>query len=284
MNSGMRDNRIFPVTRWVLGAVIVVLILAFETLYLDPQHTRQNFAWNIQPPITAVYMGAGYISGAYMFVFAVFGGKWHRVRNSLLPVSTFATAMLVTTLLHLDRFTQNSPAFILWFVIYIITPFLVPWLWYHNLRTDPGTPEPEDKNVPLWTRWLFGLAGAVMLFFWITNFINPNLLISFWVWKLTPLTSRVMSSWGMLLGVGGVVLFFEPRWSAWRYNIQSIALWQVLMILGSLLHRQDFNNGVLLNGYFIATILVLAGLCLLYAWMELIFRRAPRPVQSGSIP
>ncbi len=282
MKSGMRDDRIYPVTRWVLGAVIVVLILAFSALYLDPQHTKENFAWNIQPPITAVYMGAGYISGAYMFVFAVFGRKWHRVRNSLLPVSTFATAMLVTTLLHLDRFTQNSLAFILWFAIYIITPFLVPWLWYNNLRTDPGTPEPEDKIVPLWTRRLFGLADAVMILFWIANFIDPALLMSFWVWKLTPLTSRVMSSWGMLLGVGGLVLFFEPRWSAWKYNIQSIALWQALMVLGSLLHRQDFNNGVLLNGYFIAIILVLAALCLFYVWMELGTRGAPRPIQTGS--
>ena len=281
MNGNPRDDRIFPVTRWVLAAVIVVLLLAFAVLYIEPQNTAQDFAWNIQPPITAVFMGAGYISGAYMFVFAVFGKKWHRVRNSLLPVSTFATAMLLVTLLHFDRFSRNNLAFFFWFVIYIITPFLVPWLWYNNLRTDPGAPEPGDKIVPVLARWIFGLAGIVTMIFWLANFINPALLMSFWPWKLTPLTSRVMSSWGMLLGVGGMVLFREARWSAWRHNIQSIALWQALMVVGSLLHRQDFNNGELINGYFVAILLTLVVLSLFYAWMELALPGLPRPAQAG---
>lgn len=281
MSDTPRDDRIFAVTRWVLAAVIVVLLFAFAALYIDPQNTRTNFAWNIQPPITAVFMGAGYISGAYMFVFAVFGKKWHRVRNSLLPVSTFATAMLLVTLLHLDRFTKNNVPFVLWFVIYIITPFLVPWLWYNNLCTDPGTPEPGDKIVPVFIRWIFGLAGIGMLVLWVANFINPALLISFWPWKLTPLTSRVMSSWGMLVAVGGLVLFREARWSAWRHNIQSIALWQALMVVGSLLHRQDFNNGELINGYFIAIILTLVALSLFYAWMELVFPGLPQSTQPA---
>lgn len=283
-DASPRDDRILPVTRWVLAAVIVALLFAFAALYLDPQNTKQNFAWNIQPPITAVFMGAGYISGAYMFVFAVFGKKWHRVRNSLLPVSTFAAAMLVTTLLHYDRFTHGSLPFILWFVIYIITPFLVPWLWYHNLSSDPGALEAGDKLVPPVARWAFGLAGGLALLAWIANFIDPALLIGVWPWKLTPLTSRVLSSWGMLLAVGGLVLFREPRWSAWRYNIQSIALWQALMVPGSLLHRADFNNGNLWNGYFITILLALAVLSLFYLWMELLYPRPAQAVSAGVSP
>ena|GEM_PF-3196011 len=224
---------------------------------------------------------AGYVSGAYMFIFAVFGQSWHRVKNSLLPVSAFATAMLLVSLLHYDRFIHNNPAFALWLIIYIITPFLVPWLWFHNRLTDPGTPELNDKTVPRFARWATGMVGGVTLIFWIVSFIYPPILIAIWPWTLTMLTARVMCSWGFLSSVGCLILLREPRWSAWRYNIQSIALWQALMVIGSILHRQDFTNGSLLNGYFITITLALVLLSFLYAWMEL---NAPRliPISKSS--
>ena len=171
MGNITRDDHIFPITRWVLSVVIVVLLIAFTALYLFPQTTAQNIAWQIKPQITAVFMGAGYVSGAYMFIFAVFGQSWHRVKNSLLTVSAFATAMLLVTLLHYDRFIHNNPAFALWLIIYIITPFLVPWLWFHNRLTDPGTPELNDKTVPRFARWATGMVGVVTLIFWIVSFI-----------------------------------------------------------------------------------------------------------------
>lgn len=204
-----------------------------------------------------------------MFIFAVFGNKWHRVKAGFLPVTSFTVVMLLCTILHFDRFIHGNLAFILWLALYIITPFLVPWLWFNNRMTDPGTPEADDKIVPRFVRWAVGLVGGATLIFWIAGFINPSMLILIWPWKLTPLMARVMCGWGTLISVGGLVLFRERRWSAWRYNIQSIALWQALMVIGSLLHRQDFTNGSLINGYFIAILLTLVVLSLLYAWMEL---------------
>lgn len=269
MKQAIRDDRIFLITRVALAIVDLALLFAFLVLYLFPQTTRQNFAWEIKPSITAVFMGAGYISGAFMFVYAIFGNKWHRVRNSLIPVSTFATVMLGVTLLHYDRFIHTNLAFILWMIIYVITPFLVPWLWYNNLKTDPGTPEPGDKLVPHGVRLAVGLVGLVTILFWIVNFIAPNLMISFWPWKLTPLTARTICAWGTLISVGGLVLYPETRWSAWRFNIQAIALWQALMVIGSILHREDFVSGSLANGYFIAIVSTLILLVGLYAWMEL---------------
>ena len=148
MSPNTRDDRIFPITRIVLAAVDLVLVTAFVILYFFPQTTRTSFAWEIKPQIMAVFMGAGYLSGAYMFLFAIFGRLWHRVQISLLPVTAFAASMLLVTLLHYDRFIHSNFAFMAWLVIYIITPFLVPWLWYHNRVTDPGTLEANDREVP----------------------------------------------------------------------------------------------------------------------------------------
>jgi hypothetical protein len=268
MRPIVKDDRIYPITRIALALVDVALLVAFVVLYLFPQTTRTNFAWEIKPQIMAVFMGAGYIAGAYMFVFAIFGHQWHRVKNSLLPVSAFATVMLLITFLHYDRFIHTNLAFIAWLVIYIITPFLVPWLWYHNRVTDPGTPEPDDKVVPKTARVIAGLVGVVTILFWLVNFINPPWLISFWPWKLTPLTARVLCAWGTIIAVGGLVQFRDSRWSTWRLTTQSIALWQALMVIGSIVHRQDFNNGSLLNPYFIGIIIILFLSAILYVWME----------------
>jgi hypothetical protein len=190
------------------------------------------------------------------------------VKNSFLPVSAFAATMLLVTLLHYDRFIHPNLAFKLWMVIYIITPFLVPWLWYHNRVTDPGTPEPSDKVVPKAIRWVALLVGVVTILFWLVNFIVPTLLVTIWPWKLTPLTARVVCAWGTLIAVGGLVQFRDSRWSSWRLTTQSIGLWQALMVIGSIIHRQDFNNGSLLNPYFITIVFFLFWIVILYVWME----------------
>jgi hypothetical protein len=269
MRPAIRDDRIFPITRIVLAAVDVVLVTAFLILYLFPQTTRTSFAWEIKPQIMAVFIGAGYLSGAYMFLFAIFGRKWHRVQISLLPVTAFAASMLLVTLLHYDRFIHANLAFKAWLVIYIITPFLVPWLWYHNRVTDPGTFETNDREVPQWVRRMAGLIGLLTLLFWLVSFINPPWLIAIWPWKLTALTARTVCAWGALTAVDGLVLSREIRWTAWRYNLQSIALGQVLLVIGSILHRQDFNNNTLLNPFFIATVVMLLSVSALSVWMEI---------------
>ncbi len=273
MSRNLRDDRIFPITRIVLAAVVLVLVTAFVILYFFPHTTRTSFAWEIKPQIMAVFMGAGYLSGAYMFLFAIFGRLWHRVHISLLPVTAFAASMLLVTLLHYDRFIHSNFSFIAWLVIYIITPFLVPWLWYHNRVTDPGTLEARDREVPKLVRQIAGLIGILTLLFWLVSFINPPWLISIWPWTLTPLTARTICAWGALTAVDGIVLYGERRWSAWRYNMQAIILGQVLMVIGSIIHRQDFNNGSLMNPYFIAIVLMLVAVSALSVWMEIEPRR-----------
>jgi hypothetical protein len=57
------------------------------------------------------------------------------------------------------------------------------------------------------------------------------------------------------------------------------------MVIGSILHRQDFNNGSLINPYFIAILIILGALVLLTAWMEFTIPRqaaAAQPTRSSS--
>jgi len=77
-----------------------------------------------------------------------------------------------------------------------------------------------------------------------------------------------MGGWAALLGVGGLFISREKRWSAWRIGVQSILLWHSLVLLGAIIHRLDFQDGNLLNWYLISVFVMLVGLVSLYLWME----------------
>ncbi|MBK8905233.1 MAG: hypothetical protein IPM53_28885 [Anaerolineaceae bacterium] len=267
MSKQIHEDKIRPFTRIVAGVVVPFLILAFLILYFFPQESGERFAWAINPPMTAMFMGAGYIGGAWLFVNAIFGKRWHRVAPGFLPVTTFTIAMMLATILHWNVFEPNHFPFILWLGLYVVTPFLVPLVWLLNRSADHGTPEEGDVIVPRVARWSLLLLGIILLLFALGGFARPTWLIELWPWTLSPLTARIMSGWFALLGVGGIVIARDVRWSAWKVGLQSIGLWHVLVVIAAVVQRSDFANG-LGNWYFVSVIIVLAGMLLLYLMME----------------
>lgn len=262
-----QEDHILLFTRIVATVVVPFLILAFLILYFTPQLSGERFAWAIQPPMTAMFMGAGYIGGAWLFINAIFGRRWHRVAPGFLPVTAFTVAMLIATILHWDNLDPSHFPFILWLVLYIVTPFLVPFVWLLNRSADPGTAEESDVVVPKIARWSLLLLGVILLAFALGGFVRPSWLIDIWPWTLSPLTARVMSGWFALLGVGGIVISSDTRWSAWQVGLQSIGLWHLLVVVAAFLRRDDFSGG-LGNWYLVSVLVVLAGMASLYFIME----------------
>ena len=268
-----RDDRILPVTRFVLAAVVPFLALAFLILYFFPERAGRNFAWDIKPPMTALFIGAGYLGGGYQFVRLIAGKKWHCYAMAFPPVSTFTVAMMAATLLHWDRFDIHHFPFQLWLILYVLTPFLVTWLWWNNRRTDPRTPEPGDPLLPPAVNRGFAALGIVTLFGALTVFVDPSWVIDAWAWKLTPLTARVLAGWFALMGVGSLVLARERRWSACRVALQSFMLWHGLVLVGAFWHREDFGVRGLGNAFVAITVAGLLGMGTLYLAMEIQRRR-----------
>lgn len=263
----VQDDRIFRSTRIVAAVVVPFLVLAFVILYFFPETTGARFAWQINPPMTAAFMGAGYLGGSWLFLNTIWGKRWHRVAPGFLPVTAFTIAMLLATILHWDRFDLSHLPFQIWLVLYVVTPFLVPYIWWRNRVTDPGTPEEDDVYVPAVARWGLGALGAGLLVFAVVAFVWPDFVINLWPWTLSVVTARILGGWFALLGVGGLVISRDTRWSAWRVGLQAIAIWHVLVVIAAFINRADFPNG-LLNWYLVSVVVVLAGMAVLYALME----------------
>jgi hypothetical protein len=265
----VRDDRILPETRVVAALVIPVLLLAFGVLYFMPDDTGRRFAWEIRPHMTAHFIGAGYLGGAYFFFRVSTSKRWHRVAAGFLPVTAFTWFMLLATILHRDRFDLGHFPFQLWLILYVVTPFLVPWLWLRNRVTDPGTPESGDVVVPGFIRWVTGSIGVLFAGCALLFFLSPTTAIAIWPWTLSPLTARVLAGWFALFGVGALVVSQDSRWSAWRIEIESIVLWQLLVLAAAVFNLPDFDSP--LNWYLVA---VVAGLLAFVAiYIDLGWRR-----------
>jgi hypothetical protein len=215
-----------------------------------------------------MYVGAGYLGGSWIFLRAIFERRWHRVAPGFLPVTTFATSMLLLTILYWGFFDLGHLPFQIWLFLYIVTPVLVPWVWLNNRRADPGTPEPGDVFVPLPVCWVMCALGAALLVLAVVGFVSPATLIRIWPWTLAPLGAHVIGGWLALLGVGGLVIGRERRWSSWRIGLESIAIWHLLVLIAAALNPGDFAGGTLLNWYIVGAVIIVAGMAALYAWME----------------
>jgi hypothetical protein len=264
-----RDDRIFPVTRWVGAAIPPFLIVAFIILYIFPNNTKELFAWTIAPTMTPLLMGAGYISGSYFFVRLIMGGRWHWFTLGFLPITAFTWFMGLATVLHWEKFNHSHFSFYAWLGLYVVTPFLVPALWFNNRVTDPGTPDPGDVILPDWVRLAAGVVGGIMAAIAVFMFIFPDTAIAAWPWKLTPLTARVEGGWFALPGVVGLMYATDRRWSAWKIVLESQMIGIALILVGVVRAWGDFDQSRITTWLFVGGLsLLLLSLVTLYVFAQ----------------
>lgn len=250
----MRDDRVFRETRW-LGAVIVpFLVVAFALLYFFPDDTRHWFAWDVQPTITPLIMGAGYIAGAYFFVRVARANRWHRIQVGFLPVTAFTLFMAIGTFAHLDRFATEHVAFWIWVGLYVVTPVLVPLAWWRNRATDPGTPEPGEPALPAFVRPLLLAAGTVQTVVALVLLLSPSTMIAHWPWHLTPLTAQTLGGWFALPGVTALMMGLDGRWTAIRITLESQLIGLALILLATVRAWDDVDTSNTLAYIFVAGI------------------------------
>jgi hypothetical protein len=249
-----RDDRVLTGTR-VLGAVIVpFLLVAFALLYGFPDDTRHWFAWDVQPTITPLVMGAGYIAGAYFFVRVARATRWHRIQVGFLPVTAFTLCMAVGTFNHLDRFATRHVAFWIWVGLYVTTPVLVPLAWWRNRATDPRTPEPGEPALPRFVRPTLLIVGALQSAIALVLLLSPSTMIEHWPWTLTPLTAQTLGGWFALPGVTALMMGLDGRWSAIRITLESQLIGLGLILAGTARAWEDIDTGNALAYVFVAGI------------------------------
>lgn len=226
----LRDDAVLPTTRALSAFIIPFLIVAFVVLYGWPGETERLFAWTIRPSMTPMVLGAVYLGGAYFFARAFRAGQWHTVKVGFIPVTVFASLLGVATVLHWDRFNHGHLAFWLWSGLYFTTPLLVLGAFLLNRRREQ--PADDEPRLSPAARIVVGGTGATSVGLGLFLFLAPEKAIEVWPWMLTPLTSRVMGA-VFCLGVAGVVIVTDPRWTTARIMLQTEQVMVLLILLAA---------------------------------------------------
>jgi hypothetical protein len=126
---------------WVAAGLVLVqgtILLVFHN------NTSRYFSWTIAVPVTAAFLGAGYLAAAVLESAAARQSSWQRARIAVPGVLAFTTLTLVVTLVHLGKFHLGSAVLITrtltwgWLAIYVGVPPVLAFLWWRQARAVPS--------------------------------------------------------------------------------------------------------------------------------------------------
>lgn len=199
-------RRTLPAMRLTLVAFAVLTALAVVSLYVMSEDTDRLFAWTIQPPLTAAFLGAGYAAGCLLVVLSLREPVWANNRIPVLTILGFTALTLVATLVHLDKFHFDVPGALptfaawFWMAIYVVVPLALVALVVQQERAPGADPLPRHP-VPGALRALLAVQSVVMTVLGVALFVAPDTQEQLWPWTLTPLTARVVAAWLLAFGL-----------------------------------------------------------------------------------
>ena len=240
MNTTKRDDHLIPLTRIAFTPLAVLTAIFGPLLYILPGATAKYWAWEIQPEMSAAWVGAGYTFGALAIWTILIIGRFQKLFIPITATWTLSTVMLIATLLHLERFFLDKVQFWVWFIIYLGLPIALPIAWYLN-RRRAIPPQPDEMRLP---QSLVNIALIASAFEYLLGFIllvSPSTAASFWPWQLTPLMSRVISGWVLFIATGALCLAFERRYAVYREFLPQVGIWFALIFIAGLRHINNFD-------------------------------------------
>jgi len=199
-NTDTSTSSTQPTTRfmWRLGSGSTIVSTGAAILLIPlAERTADFFAWTIAVPASAAFIGLFYLALTVMGVLGLRQPWWAPARAALVPAVVFVALVLVTTLIHLDKFhlvsggaAARTVAWI-WLVIYVVT---VPayLLGFRQQRRAPGGDPPRTVPPPPWARVALGGLAVGSALEGLALFVAPPLGTSLWPWALTPLTARMI--------------------------------------------------------------------------------------------
>jgi hypothetical protein len=196
---------------WV--AALLVLAEALP-LTVRTRQTDRYFAWTIDVPVTAAFLGAAYLAAGVLEGFAARQRAWPRARLAVPGVWVFTTLTLLVTVTHLDAFHLAATSPVTWAVtwawvaVYATVPPVLGVLWWRQLRAVRGQRPAPGDHLPSALRHALGAQGLVMAGAGGLLLARPD-HAGWWPWPLTVLTAQAVGAWL----VGLAVLALQAWWT-----------------------------------------------------------------------
>ena len=196
-----------PGMRRLLFTASALVLLAGIQLFVFTGQTGHFFAFTINNPLAAAFLGAGYWAAVAIEALAGRQALWANARIAVPTVLVFTILTLAVTLTHLGQFHLGSGfaigtqlVTVAWIVIYLLVPALMLILLAVQART-PGADPPRSAGLPPWLYALLAVQALVLLGLGTALFAVPGQAAHLWPWKLTPMMAQATGAWLISLGV-----------------------------------------------------------------------------------
>lgn len=262
VDTASEERHLVPGVRGLLFAFSGLTLLATNQLYLLSARTGEAFAWTIDPPLTAAFLGGGYGAGFVLVVLSLRRGTWASARIGFLTVLVFTVVSLAATLLHLDRFHFGAEDVVpraaawIWLAVYIVVPVAMLAVLPSQWRA-PGVERRPGRRLGAALKVILGLQAVALLVVGSSLFAVPRSW-ALWPWPLTPLTARSIASWLIALGVAGFLAIVEDDLHRLRPAAITYATLGVLQLVALVRYRGDIDwTTVAATMYLLGVLIVL---------------------------
>ena len=191
------------------------MLAAGLDLFVLTERTDDFFAWTIASPLTAAFLGAGYLAAACLDGMSARERLWAVARVPLPAVLVFTTTTFVVTLVHLDVFHMDSFFGWAWLVTYALLPPSVLAVLIHQRRVGGGDP-PRRAPLPTWLRTVTSVLAVAITLLGAALVLIPSDAVRWWPWTLTVLTSRAVGAWLVIVGLTAGQAAWENDWARLR--------------------------------------------------------------------
>jgi len=236
----MTDPGTRPMTPGVRAGLVAIASVIFWlglSLFVFPSETSTLFAWTIQPPLTAAFLGASYWASTTLAATCALERDWVRGRAFAAPYLIAGVVLLVVTLVHIDRFHMDAVTGWAWLVLYAIFPPAVVLLLTRQIRTPGAEPERADP-MPRPLLAAIGVFGVALCALGTALVIAPLDVASLWPWTITPLTGRALGTFVLAQGALALTVCRERDWGRVRPPMYQAVVLGVLQ-LGAILRFSD---------------------------------------------
>jgi hypothetical protein len=195
--------------RRLLVAAAILDLLAGTQAFLLADHAATFFAWPIDAPLSAAFIGASFWAAGVLIFWSARQDTWVRARVAIPAVAVVVTTLLAATLRHLETF--SSPLGLVWIEIYALIGPIAAVLLALQLAA-PGADPHSGRRIPAGLRaglallaGGLGAAGALLFF-------APGAAADVWPWPLTELTSMALGGWlGGIAITAAYLVWFDDR-------------------------------------------------------------------------
>jgi hypothetical protein len=257
------DGRILRSTRVAVAGLLVLAILNAAFLYLFPGHADTGYAWAIKPPISAAFLGAGYLAGIVATALVVFAARrWRSIQPLAVALMTLSLGLLAATLLHTDRFRWDYAPTWGWVAVYGLAPVGIVVLATRQraITLRPVLADPRLRTL----RALSLVAGVALMAGAVALFAFPTTLGADWPWPETPLLAQADASWVAMIAAALLWCAYDLRRGSEAFiPYATLGAWCLALLALPALHAGDLTRtGAPLLTYLgvLLALLALAGL------------------------